>query len=69
MYVRYRCPAARIVIDRGNLWRDGTHALYLDPVRGIRAISVAQTRGRRPWVNAKAHGEARFEAAGTTSSD
>ncbi len=58
MAVRYRCPSAKIVIDRNDLWRRGTHALYLDPALGMRSVSVAQTRGRRPWVNAKGHGEA-----------
>lgn len=62
MAVRYRCPAARIVIDRNDLWRGGTHALYLDAAHGVpmglRSVSVAQTRGRRPWVIARGHGEA-----------
>ncbi len=58
MAVRYRCPSAKIVIDRNDLWRGGTHALYLDSDLGIRSVSVAQMRGRRPWVNAKGHGEA-----------
>lgn len=58
MSVRYRCPSARIVIDRNDLWRGGAHALYLDAAAGIRSVSVAQTRGRRPWVNPKGHGEA-----------
>lgn len=58
MAVRYRCPAARIVIDRNDLQRGGAHALYLDARHGIRSANVAQTRGRRPWVNPKGHGEA-----------
>lgn len=62
MAVRYRCPSARIVIDRNDLWRGGTHALYLDAAHGVpmglRSVSVAQTRGRRPWVVARGHGEA-----------
>ena len=58
MAVRYRCPSARIVIDRNDLWRGGTHALYLDPAQGLRSVSVAQSRGRRPWVIARGHGEA-----------
>jgi competence protein ComEC len=59
MAVRYRCPSAKIVIDRNDLWRGGTHALFLDAAGGIRSLSVAQTRGRRPWVNPRGHGEAR----------
>lgn len=58
MTVRYRCPSARIVIDRNDLWRGGAHALYLDSTQGMRSVSVAQTRGRRPWVIGRGHGEA-----------
>lgn len=54
MPVRYRCPAAKVVIDRNDLWRSGTHALYLRP-NEIWVETVAQTRGRRPWVVAKGH--------------
>lgn len=57
MPIRYRCPAARIVIDRFDLWRNGAHALYLDHKGGIRIVHVAATRGQRPWVLAKGHGE------------
>lgn len=63
MPIRYRCPAARIVIDRFDLRRDGAHALYLDRESGIQAIHVAATRGRRPWVLAKGHGELSQEGA------
>jgi competence protein ComEC len=61
MAVRYRCPSARIVIDRNDLWRGGAHALYLDATQGIRSVSAAQSRGRRPWVNPKGHGEGQRE--------
>lgn len=47
--VRGRCPSARVVIDRFDLWREGAHALWLDP-DGVRTVSVAESRGRRPWV-------------------
>jgi competence protein ComEC len=36
-------------VDRFDLWRSGTHALWLEP-DGIRVESVAQSRGARPWV-------------------
>lgn len=56
MAIRYRCPAAKVVIDRNDLWRGGTHALFLQPEQGrIRVVTVAQQRGRRPWVLAKGH--------------
>ncbi|MEC9347405.1 MAG: ComEC/Rec2 family competence protein [Pseudomonadota bacterium] len=44
-----RCPSARIVVDRFDLWRDGPHALWLardGPV--IRSVDAV--RGTRPWV-------------------
>jgi competence protein ComEC len=66
MAVRYRCPAAKVVIDRNDLWRSGTHALYLDAGRGIRSVSVAQTRGHRPWVNAKGHDAVTSTEGGTS---
>ncbi|MFN4311232.1 MAG: ComEC/Rec2 family competence protein [Ferrovibrio sp.] len=59
MPVRYRCPSARVVIDRNDLWRNGTHALYLDAQAGIRVVTVAHVRARRPWVIARGHGAMR----------
>ena len=46
--LRRKCPAAR-VIDRFDLWRHGSHAVWL---RGgkIRVKTVDGTRGERPWV-------------------
>jgi competence protein ComEC len=64
MPIRYRCPSARIVIDRNDLWRGGAHALYLDRETGIRVVTATQLRGRRPWVIAKGHGAARDSADG-----
>lgn len=46
--VRRRC-AAELVIDRFSLWRDGGHAVWLEP-RAIRVESVRASRGERPWV-------------------
>ncbi|MCG8691591.1 MAG: ComEC family competence protein [Minwuiales bacterium] len=48
--VRGRCPAARVVIDRFDLWRNGAHAVWLDKA-GIRVDSVNRSRGLRPWVS------------------
>lgn len=50
MPIRYRCPSARIVIDRFDLWRDGAHMLFLDRKTGLRVVTVASLRGQRPWV-------------------
>ncbi len=47
--VRGACPIPRIVIDRFDLWRNGTHALWLDNGR-VRVESVNGARGARPWV-------------------
>ncbi|GAB6053990.1 ComEC/Rec2 family competence protein [Magnetospira thiophila] len=48
--VRGRCPSARLVIDRFDLWRGGSHALWLHPDGTIRVESVNGQRGDRPWV-------------------
>jgi competence protein ComEC len=37
------------VIDRFDLWRDGGHAVWLDP-GAIAVLSVRESRGDRPWV-------------------
>jgi competence protein ComEC len=47
--VRRRCPAASLVIDRFSLWREGGHAVWLDPGT-VRTESVRDSRGERPWV-------------------
>jgi competence protein ComEC len=41
--------AARVVIDRRALQAGGAYALYIEGL-SIRSESVAETRGRRPWV-------------------
>ena len=48
--VRGSCPAAKTVIDRFDLWRQGGHALWLLVGGGVRVESVNEKRGRRPWV-------------------
>jgi len=44
-----RCRAARVMIDRRMLRAEGAYALYLEGL-SIRAESVAEARGRRPWL-------------------
>ncbi len=44
-----RCRAARVIIDRRMLRAEGAYALYVEGL-SIRAESVAEARGRRPWV-------------------
>jgi competence protein ComEC len=51
-------PAQRIcrqvsVIDRFDLWRNGTYAVWLE-ARGVRIESVRGWQGRRPWVPVRA---------------
>lgn len=48
--VRRKCPAAQVVVDRFDLWREGAHALWVDGGGRIRVESVNGNRGRRPWV-------------------
>ncbi|MGP1395811.1 MAG: ComEC/Rec2 family competence protein [Inquilinaceae bacterium] len=43
-----RCRAA-LVVDRFDLWREGAHAITLEP-HGFEAISVADRVGDRPWT-------------------
>lgn len=50
--VRGRCPSARIVVDRFDLWRNGTHALSLGAA-GPQIETVRGWRGARPWVLAR----------------
>ena len=50
--VRGRCPSARLVIDRFDVWREGAHAVWLSGDR-IRVKTSAEVRGLRPWVETK----------------
>lgn len=47
--VRAKCASAGLVIDRFDLWRGGAHALWLGEGGQVRAVSVADWQGRRPW--------------------
>jgi competence protein ComEC len=47
--VRRRCPSAHQVIDRFDLWRNGGHAVWLEPGQ-LTILSVRESRGDRPWV-------------------
>lgn len=44
-----KCRAARVIVDRRLLRREGAHAIYIEGL-SIRAVSVAAARGKRPWV-------------------
>ncbi|MGE5145092.1 MAG: ComEC family competence protein, partial [Candidatus Eiseniibacteriota bacterium] len=47
--IRARCRTARLVIDRFDLWRNGSYALWLSPER-VRVEHARGVRGDRPWV-------------------
>ena len=46
--VRGRCPNPFLVIDRFDLWRGGSTALWIDR-KGVRVRTVADKQGDRPW--------------------
>ncbi|MFL1463268.1 ComEC/Rec2 family competence protein [Roseococcus sp. DSY-14] len=46
--VRGRCEGTQVV-DRFAVWRDGAHAVWLEP-GGARVLSDRAHRGERPWV-------------------
>jgi competence protein ComEC len=49
--IRLECPEpAPALIDRFSLWRDGAHAVWLEP-DGVRVLSDRAARGLRPWVS------------------
>ncbi len=47
--VRRGCALPEKVIDRFDLWRNGAHAFWVTG-EDIQVKSVAETRGKRPWV-------------------
>jgi len=44
-----RCRGPRLVIDRRDAWKDGSHALWLDDLN-VRRETANARRGDRPWV-------------------
>jgi hypothetical protein len=48
---RGRCRGPARIVGFFDLWREGGHAIWLDPVPKI--ASVAAYRGRRPWAPEK----------------
>lgn len=47
--IRLRCYNRLPFVDRFSVWRNGAHAIWLDPA-GIRILSDREVRGDRPWV-------------------
>lgn len=41
---------AATVIDVFDVWREGTHAIYIDEASRLRVDTVAAHRGNRPWA-------------------
>ncbi|WP_282608225.1 ComEC/Rec2 family competence protein [Pelagibius sp. Alg239-R121] len=56
--VRIDCKHPKTVIDRFDLWRNGTHAIWINDA-GIRVETVAKSRGTRPWVQRRGATQAR----------
>ena len=48
-----RCKNERLVIDRFDLWRGGTHVLWLKGQPVPRVETVAGTMGNRLWAPAR----------------
>lgn len=48
----WRCPSAHTVVDWFDLWRNGSHAIWLTK-SGARVDSVNGVRGNRPWVQVR----------------
>jgi len=51
------CSASstKLIIDKFDLWRKGTHAIYFNENGDLKVESVNSVRGRRPWVSARYH--------------
>jgi len=47
--IRHHCTPNVPEIDRFSLWREGAHAIWLEP-EGARIVSDWSVRGNRPWV-------------------
>jgi len=56
--VRQRCPSARLIIDRFDVWRQGAMAVYLNARGDLRVTSVAEDRAGKPWVPPRGHNAA-----------
>ena len=47
--VRLECSTQVPKVDRFSVWREGSHAIWLEP-GGARVLSDRGVRGNRPWV-------------------
>jgi competence protein ComEC len=63
MPMRSGCRGPRLMIDRFDLWREGTHALWLDDGRAM-VETVRAARGQRPWALPRTTREKRSAAGG-----
>ncbi len=50
--LRASCQGPDLTIDRFDLWREGAHAIWIEP-NDQRVKTVRQTRGERPWAPAR----------------
>lgn len=49
--LRARCKGTRLTIDRFDVWRQGSHAIFVDG-NALRLKTALQEQGVRPWVYA-----------------
>ncbi|MBL4666210.1 MAG: hypothetical protein JKY04_02440 [Sneathiella sp.] len=49
------CSPSKLVIDKFDLWREGTHAIYFNAANDLKVESVNSVRGLRPWVPKRYH--------------
>jgi competence protein ComEC len=67
---RFRCRGPSRFVGRFDLWREGAHAIRLDPAGGVTVRTVAAARGVRPWApERKAASRRRLISAGPAAPD
>jgi competence protein ComEC len=50
--LRAACRGPDLALDRFDLWRAGSHALWIEP-DGVTVRTVRDARGNRPWAPAR----------------
>lgn len=60
--VRQRCPSARLVVDRFDVWRRGAVEIYLGARGDLEQVSVADRRPAKPWVPVRGRRATRADA-------
>ena len=47
--IRRDCPFPKVVIDRFDLWRNGSYAIFIED-NAVKVVNDREVRGNRPWV-------------------